>query len=442
MATSATLGLMSVTNPPPASRLWVLVALIAAGESIFGLPFHVPRFFRTVFVSVFDISQFQLGTAQSVYGVVAMFGYLAGGSLADRFAPRTLLSVSLVLTAAGGVYLYTIPSITGLVALYAWWGMTTTLPFWAALIKATRVWGGAGGQGRAFGLLDGGRGLLAAVLASGAVAVLTGLVNPDAAAGSEIAAGQRLEALQQIIVIYIAATLAAAGVVWVALRPRNLPAAAGAIDAGVSPDRRLRAVLSMPTVWLQAIVIIAAYSGFKGIDYYAQYAKDRWGWGDADAATLATAASWMRPVAAVTAGLLADRLRASSIVVVCFAAGAIASGGVAVLVPGVSPLWLLWTLILVGAFAYFGLRGVYFALMGEAKVPVAVTGTAVGVVSFIGFLPEVFLPIVGGALLDTFEGTGTGFAWLFAGLAGLAVVGAIAAVGIKVATSPAPRRRP
>ena len=44
-------------------------------------------------------------------------------------------------------------------------GVTTILFFWAALIRATRDWGGNNAQGRAFGLLDGGRGLLAALLA-------------------------------------------------------------------------------------------------------------------------------------------------------------------------------------------------------------------------------------------------------------------------------------
>ena len=49
--------------------------------------------------------------------------------------------------------------------LYAYWGVTTILLFWAAMIRATREWGGASQQGRAFGILDGGRGAVAAGIA-------------------------------------------------------------------------------------------------------------------------------------------------------------------------------------------------------------------------------------------------------------------------------------
>ena len=50
--------------------------------------------------------------------------------------------------------------------VWGFFGLTNILLFWAALIKVTRAWGGGDQQGLAYGLLDGGRGLLAAVLAS------------------------------------------------------------------------------------------------------------------------------------------------------------------------------------------------------------------------------------------------------------------------------------
>ena len=52
--------------------------------------------------------------------------------------------------------------------LYAYWGITTILLFWGALIKTARNWGGSHFQGLTFGILDGGRGLIAAIFASGA----------------------------------------------------------------------------------------------------------------------------------------------------------------------------------------------------------------------------------------------------------------------------------
>ena len=73
------------------------------------------------------------------------------------------MAVALWLTAIGGFYMTTIPNFFMLKVLYGYWGFTTIFLFWAAMIKATRIWGGIDSQGKAFGFLDGGRGLVAAL---------------------------------------------------------------------------------------------------------------------------------------------------------------------------------------------------------------------------------------------------------------------------------------
>ena len=42
----------------------------------------------------------------------------------------------------------------------------------------------------------------------------------------------------------------------------------------------------------------------------------------------------------------------------------------------------------------------YFAILEEGAVPAAVTGTATGIVSIIGYTPDIFVPLAGGYLLD------------------------------------------
>ena len=115
-----------------------MFSLVFAGEAIFGLPFHVSRYFRPTYVEVFDISQTQLGVLGSIYGFVAMFAYLLGGGLADRYSLRGLLAFSLLATGVSGLYMATIPSFTAMCLLFAFWGVSTILPFWSALIRATR----------------------------------------------------------------------------------------------------------------------------------------------------------------------------------------------------------------------------------------------------------------------------------------------------------------
>ena len=76
------------------------------------------------------------------------------------------MAVALFSTALGGFVMATFPSFFILQILYAYWGFTTVFLFWGAMIKATRLWGGGKNQGKAFGFLDGGRGIIAAAMGS------------------------------------------------------------------------------------------------------------------------------------------------------------------------------------------------------------------------------------------------------------------------------------
>ena len=429
------------------SRFLALASLMLAGEAIFGLPFHVSRYFRPAFVEVFDVTQTQLGLMGSFYGAIATVSYLLGGRLADRFSPRGLLCFSLVITGLSGLYMMTIPSRAGLFTLYGFWGISTILPFWSALIRATRDWGGASQQGRAFGMLDAGRGLLAAVLATFALVLFTWTMP---ASDADISLVEKTRAIQITIGSYTAACFVAASMIWFCLQsPRTDDSKESQLTESGQSGSAWRTVLKMPAVWLQAIVIVGAYCTFKGVDYYSQYARDIWGWSDVDASTLSTLSSWMRPIAAVSAGLLADRFRPSRIVIASFVIAALASFSMAVISPGAfpgsdtvgtgSPLWLLWGTILVGSLGIFALRGVYFALLEESHVPLHVTGTAVGVVSFIGYTPEIFMPLVGGLLIDQWDGSITGYQVFFALLVVACLVGIAAAWKLRRIARTTPR---
>ena len=149
--------------------IYQIILLILAGESVFILPFVLPRIFRPTYLDVFALNNLELGTCLSIYGIIALLSYLYGGAIADKYSPRKLIAASLLLTAFGGLVLSTFPSIQVLKLVYGYWGFTTIFLFWGAMIKATRVWGGTSKQGKAFGFLEGGRGFVAASI--GAIGV-------------------------------------------------------------------------------------------------------------------------------------------------------------------------------------------------------------------------------------------------------------------------------
>ena len=131
-------------QPSSLRRIFVMFTLIVAGEAVFLLPFVIARIFRPTFLEVFDINNLQLGLSFSVYGTIAMVAYFAGGPIADRFSARRLMTVALITTGTGGILLVNRPSLSVLTVLYGFWGLTTILLFWAALIR------GHPGMGRCF----------------------------------------------------------------------------------------------------------------------------------------------------------------------------------------------------------------------------------------------------------------------------------------------------
>ena len=72
----------------------------------------------------------------------------------------------------------------------------------------------------------------------------------------------------------------------------------------------------------------------------------------------------------------------------------------------------------------YAIRGIYFALMQESAVPLAATGTAVGIMSVVGFTPDVFMSPLMGYLLDSYPGA-PGHRYVFLVLAIFALIGLI-----------------
>jgi len=396
-----------------------ITILIVAGELIFSLPFHTARFFRPTLLDVFGFSNTDLGDIFAVYGITAMLSYFPGGVIADRYSARTLLTTSLLLTAVGGLYMASFPGAAQMALLYGYWGVTTILLFWAAMIRATREWGGQLSQGKAFGILDGGRGFVAAVFAAVAVALLAAHLPEDVISASD---AERRVGFRNVVLFYSLLTALVAALTWFFLPDSE----------GVSSDRSFAKsfegaidVLRKPVVWAHAGVIVCAYCGFKGGDNFSLYAVQVLGMDEIAAAKLSAFANYIRPVAAVVAGVLADRFVASRVLGIAFVVLAASYFLLFLAAPNAASLTIIYVNIYISFFAVFAMRGIYFALVQETRTPPGLTGTTVGVVSFIGFTPEIFFGPIAGRILDASPGV-TGHQNYFLFLALLASIGLLA----------------
>jgi nitrate/nitrite transporter NarK len=406
-----------VKNIP--SKWLVIFCLVVAGEMIFSLPFHVARYFRPTMLDVFNLSNTALGDVFAVYGITAMLAYFPGGAIADRFSVRKLMTASLFATAIGGLYMAQIPSHTGLTLLFAYWGFTSILLFWAALIRATRDWGGNLAQGKAFGLLDGGRGLVAAAVATLGVFFFSQLLPIDLDVVTDL---QRKHALQAVIYHYTFATMIAGILVWF-----FIPNTENNNITVEDPFAGIQLVFSQPVVWLQAVIVICAYCGYKGLDNYALYAVEVLGMNEIDSAKFTSTTAYLRPVAAIAAGFLVDRTCASKVISIGFVFLLLSYAILAVSTPSLQMTKIIYLNLIVTFVAVFAIRGVYFALLEEANISKNITGTAVGLISVVGFTPDIFFAAIAGRLLDAAPGV-DGHQHFFMLLTVISVIGMVTTI--------------
>ncbi|MDC8004871.1 MFS transporter [Aureisphaera galaxeae] len=398
---------------------YYLLLLILAGEAVFILPFVLARVFRPTVLEAFQLTNLELGLCYSVYGLVALPAYLLGGPLADRFPPRKLIAVALWATALGGLVYASYPSLLTLKILYGYWGLTTIFLFWAAMIKATRVWGGAKSQGKAFGFLDGGRGLVGA-----GFGLLGVLIFSLFAAGDleNISIEERKEAFKYVIWVSSSIVILIGILVWFFLKSdrneKNL-----LIERISKKD--INALLRIPSVWLLMVIILCAYVGYKFTDIFSQYANEIMGYNEVDSAKVGTFLLSIRPITGVLIGFIADRSRVTLWLVISFALSIV--GALLFALGWVTPSGtaMFFLSVLITASGIYAARALYFATMKEGRIPLVLTGTAVGLISLVGYTPDIFAGAVMGYLLDQTPGLG-GHQNVFWTLSCFSVVGGIA----------------
>ncbi|NQY05086.1 MAG: MFS transporter [Flavobacteriaceae bacterium] len=399
--------------------LYRIILVILAGESIFILPFVLARIFLPTFLDVFNVTNENLGYCFSVYGLVALFSYLNGGTIADKFPPKKLISGGLLLTAIGGLFMSTFPSYTSLIALFGYWGFTTIFLFWGAMIKATRSWGGLKNQGKAFGFLEGGRGFVAASMGAIGVFIFSLFLPENIESASLI---QRQEAFRYVILTSSFLVILISIAVYLFLKEENTT---DETFVKSSPLKNIKSVAGIPSVWLLMVIVLCAYVGYKTTDIFSLYASDVMLFNDVEAAEIGTFQLYLRPIVCIAIGLLADRTKGSLWMILGFIimlmGSIIFSSGIVT-----SELnTIFFFSLIITAVGTYAIRTLYFAVLQEGKIPLAVTGTAVGLISLVGYTPDIFIGPIRGYLLDQNPGI-IGHQHVFFMLAIFSLIGLIA----------------
>lgn len=400
-----------------------LLFLIMAGGAIYPL-LYLRQNFELTLLSTFGISLAELNVAHSILGASFVLSYVPSGWLADRFSPRALLTFSVVMTGVIGLWYASIPGAEWITVIFALWGITTGLTFWAALIKGCSLLAPDDQQARFFGLLEGGRGLFEALLATIAVAWF-------AYAVSSIGAIDEV-AMVQVIYFYSFVCLVIGALLWVVLKDTADKAADddGTAEATTQVTLRetmddLLSLLLNVRVWLVAICILTGYQVFWATYTYSAFLQTQFGLDAVAVAALTTVRLWMRPVGAVLAGFLGDRfhpVRTLGIAILLAGCSLIAL----LFLPADSPYTLLYFAVATSSVVIYGVRGIYWASFNTTRVEAKRAGLAIGMVSMIGYAPDIYMPLINTFLIETYGDT-VGFQLYFGGVGLTALVGGTAA---------------
>lgn len=348
-----------------------------------------------------------------------MITYVPSGWLADRFSSRKLLAYSLLATGLLGLWFSTMPSYGSLLIIYGAWGLATGLTFWSAHIKLVAMLAKRDQQGRFFGILDGGRGLVEALLATLAVALFAYVLSGES--------GSTTLALKQVIYLYVGVLLMMAPLTYWLLdepEPEAEPAKTDHREKS-SFKNDIMVVLKHREIWLCAICIACGYQLFYATYSFSAYLQQNFGLSAVVVGTITVAKLWMRPIGGIAAGFIGDWISPEKVLSILLALASLSLAMMAFLPATAATLFMLAVVLLIGLLTY-AVRGLYWATLGGCNVPNKIKGLAIGIISMIGYLPEFYLPLLSAPLIEHYsDGLGYKIYYLIISLFGL--VGAYAA---------------
>ena len=366
-----------------------------AAESVYILPYVLARVFRPTFLDVFNLTNLELGGLFSIYGIVAFFSYLYGGVIADRYSPRKLLSISLIFTSLGGFIMMTYPSYFIMQLLFAYWGFTTVFIFWAPMLKATRAIGGIQMQGKTFSFLDGGRGIIASSIGLIGVLIFSILITKDV---SLLTLSEKQEVFKYVIGASSLIVFIIGIVVYTYLKIELKD------DEKIGNIKSLLELSKLNSVWLISFIILSAYMGYKITDVYSLYASEVMLFDEINAARVGALQQYLRPIVCISVAFFTDKNGNINNILIGFFVMMLGSILFASGLIKVSLNIIFFISLIIVATGTYAIRGLYFSILKDGKIPYILSGTGIGLISMVGYSPDIFATPLYGYLLDNYPG--------------------------------------
>ena len=173
--------------------------------------------------------------------------------------------------------------------------------------------------------------------------------------------------------------------------------------------------LKYPVTWLCAGTILCVYSVYSASSYMQPYCQEVLGMTAVIAGYVGIIKKdVIRLAAAPFSGWLSKKWGGKCAPLIgVFGVMLVATLAILIMLPsGGSFVAIAVVIMVASSFAIYGMRGMYYAIIGEAGTPAAIYGTVSGIAMFIGFSPDFFNPTLIGSWLDKYPGA-TGYRIIF-----------------------------
>lgn len=384
-----------------------IVILALSGSVIFGLPFF--RFdYYDAYISTYNLTNTQMGIFGTVIGVFGIVSYLFGGVVADGMSIRKIITLSLFGTGLGGL-LHLLPlEFYGLLLVYALWGISTTFAFWPACVKAVRVMSNEDSQGKGYGFFEGTKNIGGALISIIAVVFFRFGTSQM---------GNDVLAMKYVILFYSLVNIAMGLFVLLAVKDNQEK-----LNAERVSFKGFVKVLKNPAVWIICMVTFCNHIFCLSLFYYIPYVTDILGASVAFGAMLGVFRKLGSIGGNIIGGYLADRFGTKSLMLVVFVV-MLASQVLMLFIPAESSSLIIVTILFVTILVFFNMNfATAWTMMSEGAIPVESSGVAAGLICTAGAIPETFVSVLPGRMMDNNPGV-TGFRYFFSFLVIVTTVG-------------------
>lgn len=381
-----------------------VIALGLAGGSIYFLP-YVKFVFYDAQIASMGISNTQSGVLMTMYTVTNMILYIPGGILADKISAKKALIVSLAATSVlSYIYAFTMKSFAAAMMIWLTLSFTTAFVFWSSLMKAVRIIGTEKEQGFMYGLYYACNGITNA------------LTNAFALKFFNTAGGNMKEGFFRAVLS--GGSIAIVSAILLMIMMKDNKKLGGSTSAASSDEDKFKfsdvgKIMRSPVVWIASLVIFCGDGIYSSISYFNPYLTDIIGVAPSDSSLISVIRNGLMLLAPV-GGLLADKVFKSTCkwLTTAFLIVAALFASVLFIPASINPaLASVYTLI--PSAVVMMLYGVVFSVMSEAGIPRMLTGTAIGIASIIGYMPDSLYSLIFGGFLDKSGSKGYNYIFIF-----------------------------